>query len=230
MTLIIITGVSRGLGHSLVEILLQYKEKNISLIGLSRNVPQVAESQAFQWIQADLSDHKTITEKISLAVQDKKVEKLIFINNAADINPLGKVGGLKEEAIAPSIDINIVSPVIISNWLVSHFSSSKITFLNISSGAAQRSIIGWSQYCSAKAYMEMFYTVIAEEAKEDQRNVEVVNINPGVMNTMMQEEIRGSGIETEQHRRLTDLYNTGQLKDTRQVAQEIFENHIQKAL
>jgi benzil reductase ((S)-benzoin forming) len=226
LILFIITGVSRGLGLSVLKTLLEQNNEEIAIIGLSRTRPDV-NKDVFTWLESDLSDYEKVVRPLAEAVRHFEASKVFFINNAADVYPLGLVGDLEENEIYHSVLINIVSPVLITNWLISHFGdTTAIKILNISSGAATREIVTWSQYCSSKAYMKMFFDVVQAEAMAADKKITVVNINPGVMDTVMQQQIRESNIDSEQNRRLTDLYHTGQLKNSRVVAQEIFADHI----
>src|SRR5262249_60732308 len=68
-------------------------------------------------------------------------------------------------------------------------SDGKGRVLFISSGAAHRIIDGWALYCTTKAAGETFFDVVASQVKQDER-ISVVNIDPGQMDTRMQENIR----------------------------------------
>jgi benzil reductase ((S)-benzoin forming) len=67
--------------------------------------------------------------------------------------------------------------------------------INISSGAARRPIFGWSAYCAAKAGLDMASRAVALEAQARGLAVEVSSLAPGVIDTPMQEVVRGSASE-----------------------------------
>jgi len=64
--------------------------------------------------------------------------------------------------------------------------------INLSSGAAHRPLEGWSAYCAAKAGTAMLTAAVALEAGDG--GVRVYGFQPGVVDTSMQERIRGSGL------------------------------------
>jgi benzil reductase ((S)-benzoin forming) len=67
--------------------------------------------------------------------------------------------------------------------------------VNISSGAARRPISGWTAYCAAKAGLDMASRVLALEAGQRGLAIEVSSLAPGVIDTAMQETVRGSSEE-----------------------------------
>ena len=66
------------------------------------------------------------------------------------------------------------------------------TIVNISSGAANSALGGWSHYCASKAAVLRLTGVAYKEASAS--GVRVVGLSPGTVATAMQEEIRASGI------------------------------------
>ena len=64
--------------------------------------------------------------------------------------------------------------------------------INVSSGAAYKGYPGWSLYCAAKAGTDNFIRSLAVEQSHRERPVIAVNFEPGVVDTAMQEEIRGA--------------------------------------
>ncbi len=67
--------------------------------------------------------------------------------------------------------------------------------VNISSGAARRPIFGWGAYCAAKAGLDMASRVAQLEAATRGHPVEVSSLAPGVIDTGMQETVRGASPE-----------------------------------
>jgi benzil reductase ((S)-benzoin forming) len=226
MKAIIITGVSRGLGKAFFDIL---KDKDYYLICISRSFidyqTKLAESDNIELIRFDLNDINNLTLKLNSATILKKCDfdELIFINNAGVISPIGKVGNIDEKDIKKSININFVSPVLITNYLSAFCSKNKIKFkiLNISTGAADKPFEGWSIYCSTKSAAKMFFNVIEKE-----KDVVVENIDPGVLNTLMQKEIRNAN---KSNFPLVDYFKNlekeSELKEPSQVALNILKSN-----
>ncbi len=227
MKAIIITGVSRGLGKAFFDIL---KDINCFLVCISRSFldyqNEVAESDNIELIKFDLVNVNDLTQKLkkSSILNKCNYNELIYINNAAVISPIGKVGNINERHIKESININFVSPVLITNYLSDLCDKYKIKFkiLNITTGAADKPFEGWSIYCSTKSAAKMFFNVIDAE-KDD---VVIMNIDPGVLNTQMQKEIRNADKSLFPFvDYFKKLEKNGKLKDPEKAALSILIDH-----
>lgn len=184
----IITGANRGLGKAFVDVLI--KNQNHFVISISRiqSDEQKTYSPAkFYFLKADLSENN-LEKKIGVLKDLIANEDIYFINNASIIEPIVKIEHLNEDAIDKTIMVNIKSSLLITKYILRHFNDQKLSFVNISSGAASRAISNWSLYCASKAYIKMFFNV-AESEYEQHR---FFNIDPGVMDTNMQKNIRNS--------------------------------------
>jgi benzil reductase ((S)-benzoin forming) len=65
--------------------------------------------------------------------------------------------------------------------------------INISSGAAARAYAGWSAYCASKAAVERFTECV--QLEEASTGLRAYAVQPGVIDTAMQEQIRASRAE-----------------------------------
>ena len=138
---------------------------------------------------SDISDVTNLIAKLE-RILSGKFNEIIFINNAGIIEPIKKIGEFSNNVdIYNHININYVSPSIIINSLVKLIENNmKLKILNITSGAAERPIEGWSLYCSTKKATKMFLDVLNEENNK----VVIKHIDPGVIDTEMQHSIRNS--------------------------------------
>ena len=187
---IIITGANRGLGKALIDIALTVK--NTLIFSLSRSLNdehlKISDTKLI-FIKTDLlnsfsnSTYELILQKI------KSNDTIYFFNNASIILPINKIGDFKKADINRSIKVNIMHPINLINFILNKFSKNKIVLVNISSGAACSTIPFWSLYSASKAYMEAFFRVLEEENKENNK-ILLFNINPGVLDTGMQKNIR----------------------------------------
>lgn len=211
----IITGANRGLGKAFVDVLI--KNPDYFIISISRSISdeqQNYSSQNFYFLEADLS-HNNIKEKITVLKSIISNEEVCFINNASIIEPILRIEDISDDAIDRALSINIKSTILITKYLLGHFNDNKLSFVNISSGAANRAIGNWSLYCSSKAFIQMFFNVAETEYKQHQ----FFNINPGVMDTNMQRSIRETDFPD-----VLDFQNSqdeGKLKSPNEVAIEI---------
>jgi len=214
---IVITGANRGLGKALVDVLI--KDENCLVISISRSLSKDQQSHSsnnFQFIKVDLAENN-VSKKIT-ALKDKiGDESICFINNASIIQPIVKIEDLDEAAMDKTLSINMKSTMVIVNYLLKNFNNNPLTFVNISSGAANRAISNWSLYCSSKAFIQMFFNV-AESEYEQHR---FLNIDPGVMDTGMQKELRASNFPDVEN--FKELQKEGQLKAPLAVAQDILK-------
>lgn len=230
MKLFIITGVSSGLGEKIADKLITRKEKLVA-IGRNFTKKQLDASQIspdlMHLLYCDLANEKDINILFDKLPGNyfKGVNEIVFINNAGIIGPIEKVGNYDDSILIKNhINVNYYAPVILINNLVQIIPITKmIRIINITSGAATKAFEGWALYCSSKAAMKMFLSVLEKERK----NIEVLNIDPGVMDTKMQQSIRNSNINEfpliQQFQRYKD---NGQLKDAARVAEEILKRVI----
>jgi len=211
----IITGADRGLGEGFVDVLI--KDNNNFVISMSRSLSEAQKtytSDSFYFLKADLSDN-AIDKKISFINTLINNEDVCFINNAVVIEPIDKIENLQDQDIERTISVNIKATIQLTKYLLRNFNENKLTFINISSGAANRAISNWSLYCSSKAFIKMFYEV----AEIEYRQHRFFNIDPGVMDTNMQKSIRNSDFPDVSS--FKGLQEQGKLKAPKQVALEI---------
>lgn len=218
---IIITGISQGLGEELFNLL---SKKNVKIVALSRRFldNQYLLEKSENNIQLRMVDLSNITDVEKVLDELSLEDDIIFINNASKITPIDSIQNISNDDIVNSITTNFIAPALI----VKKLSNKKSLFIiNLSTGASKRAIQNWSLYCSTKAGIEMFFNVIADD---EHKNIEVVNFDPGVMNTNMQQQIRNSKFND------VDVFKSYKskniLKDTKDVAFEIYERYIKEKI
>ena len=212
---VVITGANRGLGKAFVDVLI--KDEDCFVISISRSLSkeqQKYSSKQFYFIEADLA-RDNVAEKITALKDAIDNEAVYFINNASIIEPIVKIEDLDETVMDKTLSVNIKSTMLITTFLLGNFSTNALTFVNISSGAANRAISNWSLYCSSKAFIQMFFNTAESEYKQHR----FFNIDPGVMDTNMQKSLRASDFPDVESFR--DLQKEGQLKLPKDVALEI---------
>jgi len=197
----IVTGVSQGLGFDIGKFLL---ESGIHLIGISRTnqvaLQSIANENHVNYIHyaCDLSISEEVARTLSginnvLEELDEN-DHVYVINNAAVIQPIKPSTSQTQEELAYHYQVNVLAPMHIMNTLLLKCSEQEIPFVgvNITSGSAKSPLYGWSAYCSAKASIDMYTKTIALEQEALQTGNKIIGFNPGVMDTKMQAEIRGT--------------------------------------
>ena len=181
---VLLTGSSKGIGKEIAILLLKQKFK---VYGFSRS--NSINHQDFIFNKINLSKPKTI-DKLELPVI-KKNEYVFLINNAGDIGEIDRFGNKNNNEIISEFNINLVSPTILCNKVIKKYrlKTENIIIINISSGAALRAIKGWSTYCQSKAAIDMLTRAVEAE---NNKNIRVFSIYPGIVDTNMQHKIRST--------------------------------------
>lgn len=196
----IITGASKGLGEAIAKRLIH---EQIAVVSVSRTENKEVKNLAiekgidYKHFSCNLSLEQEIQEVfmvISHYIFKKNPEELFIFNNAGVIEPIQTVGNLDQAPVIRSIQVNLIAPILITNLFFSkaQLPNTKITVINVTSGAAVRSHEGWSVYCSSKAGLNMFTQTAAIEQAEMKTNNKIIAFSPGIMDTEMQATIRSS--------------------------------------
>jgi NAD(P)-dependent dehydrogenase (short-subunit alcohol dehydrogenase family) len=147
----LITGASQGLGRALAEAILVRPDTWV--LGISRHA--TIEHSRYQHQPLDLSDIEAVEHNLAkIFLPRPDAQSLTLINNAGTLGEIGYAGELPNEHFQFVFDLNVVAPAMLMNTFLDAYSSLigiPRTILNISSGAAQRSVDGWAAYCASKA-------------------------------------------------------------------------------
>ncbi len=219
MNYIFITGSSKGLGKSLVEKYLD--DSNNFVFGFARTCSN--ESDRYKHFSVDFSDKSTY-ENFEFP-QLENPEKIVLINNAGWVGDVKYVGSQSIKSIEDIFNVNVVSLIFLCNQFIAKYADLNLptTILNISSGAANYPIDGWSNYCSTKAAVNMFSQVFQKELQiRDQHNIKVFAMAPGIIDTGMQQDIRSASKEHfSDIDRFLEYKNNGDLSSPEEVAEKI---------
>ena len=222
--LLIVTGGSRGLGKALVDLC---QVLDWSTLEFSRS------GTGLHHIPVDLANLDASLAVLQAQFQtlaNTAWERVIFVNNAGLLTPIAPVRALSDAQIQQNLTVNLTSAIRLVSAFVRAFaaSDSRVTLANVSSGAAQKAYSGWSLYCAAKAGMENYMRALAAEQSTAARPMTCLNIDPGRMDTNMQEEIRRADpADFPEVGRFIEAKSAGQLRSARAVARammNIFES------
>lgn len=189
--LIVITGGTKGLGAMLCEGLISRGKKVVSLARTRGEVEGV------DYITCDLGSLASLSEVISdlfLKINIHGYGSVTLINNAGIITPIQLLGELEAEGLIKAINVNLLAPMLLSNSFIKLTKeySGKRSIINLTSGAALKPLRSWSTYSSAKAGLDAFSLSLKADLGDQ---IRVVSIDPGVLDTQMQREIRSANSE-----------------------------------
>ncbi len=215
---VIITGTSRGLGKALAEAFLH---SGWRVVGISRT--HTLEHLLYTAVEADLSQ-PSVAETVDL-MMDEQADEYLLINNAGMLGEIGHAGAIPSSTYQQGYQLNLIAPALLINRFMQLTANKKRTILTISSGAAQTPYDGWGMYCSSKAALEMLHEVLMKELElSNDPLTRVYTFSPGVMDTIMQHQIRGASKSAFSNiDRFTDLQKMHQLPSAETVASKILQ-------
>lgn len=225
MTTVIITGINSGLGNAFFQHFIN--NSNYHIIGVSRRITSsqkaLLEADKFTHLSLDLTMLNDTSEQLDLdKLISKQSKAVIFINNAATIRPINAVGQFDDHEIIKTVTVNTIAPLLITNHILS-LNLPNLKLINISSGAAKRPIVGWSLYCATKSANQLFFDTLKEQELNND-SLEVYNIDPGVLDSDMQEFIRNTDAEVfPMVNDFIQLKKDHQLKEPKLAALEILK-------
>ncbi len=193
MDLYIVTGTTRGLGKALADEIA--RDSNNELIAIAR-APD-ADIPGGVRFSADLSDLSAVAKvaaRMQKRIRGRRYDKAVLINNAGIVQPVAPLERADAAELERNLAVNLVAPMLLMREFlrVTEGVAKVRRIVNISSGAGRRPISGWSAYCAAKAGLDMATRVVALEAQSRGLAVEAVSLAPGVIDTAMQERVRGA--------------------------------------
>ncbi|MBA9075578.1 MULTISPECIES: SDR family NAD(P)-dependent oxidoreductase [Rufibacter] len=192
MNYYIITGTSRGVGKALAESLLE-QETNF-VIGVSRNCTLTHPRYRHQPLDfSDIAGVEHNLHKVFLPFED--AQRLVLVNNAGVVGEIGYMGQSQNEHFEFVFDVNVIVPAMFMNLFLQsyqHKTNCEKMILNISSGAGKSPKDGWAAYCASKAALDMLSQTAQVEQEKLGTGVRIYSVAPGVIDTDMQEQIRGA--------------------------------------
>lgn len=184
----VLTGHSRGLGLGLAEALLA---EGAEVLALSRN-PIDARAGLIQ-VPIDLGDVSVVAAWLAGGEMARFVAgagRAALINNAGTVAPIAPLGEQGSTQIGHGIALNVAVPLMLADgFAVATNGCSDRRLMHISSGAGRKPYPGWSVYSATKAALDMH----AQSVQADKLvGMRVESLAPGVIDTDMQAEIRGT--------------------------------------
>ena len=194
---VLVTGASQGIGKAIARhcatkganVLLAARNKSALDIIVTDIQAQGGQALA---VKCDVSNYSEVNRAVAQAV--KEYNRLdILVNNAGLIDPIARLADSDPETWDFVIDVNVKGVYHgLRAAIPEMLKTGSGTIINISSGAANGALEGWSHYCSSKAAV-LSLTRCADKEYGGQ-GIRVIGLSPGTVATDMQKIIRASGI------------------------------------
>lgn len=207
-----ITGTSSGIGRALA---LKALKDGHKVMGFSRR--SAIEHPGYRHVHVNLADYNNY-HLLNFAV-NHEADEMVLINNAGWLGEVKPLAQIAPESIEKAFQINLIAPSILSKLFLEQTSRhQKRTIINISSGAGRYPVSSWSTYCASKSGLDMLTRV----TRLDYPDVQAYAIEPGIVDTAMQGEIRQLLQEDFPDReRFVNYKKNGDLSDPDEVASKI---------
>lgn len=228
----LITGTSRGIGEQLARMLL---DKGNVVYGISRGDSNSLEKyKNYIHHHFDLSNILGIEHMLNGIFNQMNLddsEMICLINNAAMLEPLKTIDNCSAEEMNMNIEISLIAPMVMTSYFIKQFKSVPIRkkIINISSGSGTYPAPAMSVYCTAKAGINMFTQCIGAEQSKQPYPIEIIAVDPGMVETELQVTARGKNDQDfEMAKFFRQAHETGQLQSTEELGIHLLDIIDQK--
>ncbi|SNT18496.1 NAD(P)-dependent dehydrogenase, short-chain alcohol dehydrogenase family [Noviherbaspirillum humi] len=214
----ILTGHSRGLGAAICHELLS---RDIPVLGLARHAlaRPGRNAELLEQVAIDLADGATLAGWLAAGELARRLAgctRLLLINNAGLVQPVGPLGVQDPAAVARAVSVNVAAPLMLADAVCAQSGVQEVRVLHVSSGAGRNAYPGWSIYCATKAALDHHARAAALDGSPALR---ICSLAPGVIDTDMQAEIRATPAQRFPLReRFENLKRDGALTSPQQCA------------
>lgn len=217
---VIVTGASRGIGAAICR---QLRVQGIRVIGVARSAEPLKQLAAekigqgsMEVVVGDVTDSNVAKQAVDLATRhDGSLEGLVL--NAGILGPIDKVASTSAEEFQRCLNVNVVANLAWMQAALPHLRRTRGRIILTSSLVGTTPFGGFSAYCVSKAALNMLASVTAQEEPE----VTVLAVEPGVVDTSMASEFRQKGskfMSSEQAQYMENLKKSGGLGKAEDVA------------
>lgn len=186
----VITGASRGLGAGIAEAALA---RGVSVVLCSRSAPLCDEGPRVRVVRGDVSKEET-HEALVAEAETHFGHIDLWVNNAGLLEPVGPLRNAPTHSLREHFDVNILGVALGARAFLRHLHAKDRAGVleNVASGAGRNVYRGWAAYCAGKAAVDHLSRVIAREEADRLR---VYAVAPGLIDTPMQEQVRGHSLD-----------------------------------
>ncbi len=220
----VVTGSGRGLGRAIA---LSFVKEGAKVALFSRTMEDLEETSAriremngeVLRVSGDVSKKEDADRLMEQTVKQFGTID-ILVNNAAIIGPPRFLEDADEDSWLKTININLNGVYYCCRRAIpvmAEKGAGKI--INVTSGLGQRPFPHFCAYGVSKAGVDQITRSLGEEFRE--KNIQVNSLDPGVMDTSMQNQIRGLSDKLRQDilRQFVGFHEKGQLQDPMEIAE-----------
>lgn len=138
---------------------------------------------------------------------------------------MGFAGEVEPAGYTRQVLLNAAAPQVLGDAFLraADQTDAPCTLLFIGSGAAESVYEGWSAYCAGKAAVDHWVRTAGAEQARRGNHCRVLSVAPGVVETAMQEQIRGMTENAfPQVERFRELHRHGALRDPADAARDLW--------
>lgn len=190
--IILITGVSKGLGHAMAK---GFAREGHTVVGCGRNAESLQKLGAalgapHRFESVDVSNNQEVARWIQSVTDDTGVPDLV-LNNAAMINHNAPLWKIDSDEFDRVIDINIKGVQNVIRHVIPHMIRvGSGVLVNFSSGWGRSTSPEVAPYCATKWAIEGLTQALAQELPS---GLAAIPLNPGIINTDMLQSCLGTG-------------------------------------
>lgn len=182
--LIVLTGVTRGLGRALVD---RFVEAGHRVVGCGRSEERLAElgrrhPDAGSFARVDVADEAAVDAWARSVLASAGAPDLL-INNAALINRPAPLWEVTASELDELLRVNVAGTAnVVRAFVPAMIAAGRGVVVNVSSGWGRSTSPEVGPYCTTKWAIEGFTSALAQELP---RGLAAVALNPGIVDTDM---------------------------------------------
>jgi len=220
----LVTGAGRGLGRA-TAVALAREGASVAILSRTRSeleeTAKIVEDEGGRALilPADISDEKAVREAVGKTVSSLEGIHIV-VNCAAIVGPAAPVHEVDPDDWDQTLTINLNGIRQLCQEVIPHMiERGGGRIINVTSGLAEIAMPLFGAYSVSKAGVNHMTRIMAEELSGF--DIQVNGLDPGIMDTTMQEEIRQMGPEVlgkALHAQFMSFKETGHLRPPDEVA------------
>ncbi|GAA3930212.1 SDR family oxidoreductase [Hymenobacter algoricola] len=176
--IVILTGVSKGIGHATAAALLA---KGAIVAGWGRTAPDGLAHERFQFIECDVRSEVSVQEAYENTRREVGQEVHVLINNAGE-GIMGPVDGFGADDWRTMFDTNVHGPFYCCRAVLPQMKRQQLGhIINVASLAGTVGNENMAGYCATKFAVRGFSESLFKEVRAD--GIKVTCVNPGSVET-----------------------------------------------